>query len=73
MIELSDVAEVLGRREDIPRLVVVAAHTRRTVVAIGTMKALREVLSADRTDTLRLRRLSPNPIEVMLIATHTAS
>ena len=68
MIEFRNVAEVLGRLEDVTRLVEVAAHARRTVVAVGTMEALRKVLSADSADAFRLRRLSPNPIEVMLIA-----
>jgi len=55
VIELRDVAEVLRGSEDIARLIEVATHAHRAIVAVGAMQALRKVLSTYRTDTLCLR------------------
>ena len=68
MVEFGDVAEVLGGLENVTRLVVVAAHAHRAVVAVGTRYALREVLAAHRTDAFRFGRFVPYPLQVVFIA-----
>ena len=68
MVELGDVAEMLCWLENVARLIVVAAHTNRAVVTVGTRYALREVLSAHRANAFRLGRFVPYPLQVVFIA-----
>lgn len=60
MVEPGNVAKMLCRLEHIARLVEVSAHAHRTVVAVGAMQTLREIIP----QTARMRFVSGDSVQI---------